>query len=65
MVSGTDSGSRVGTTTSEGSAVEADTSGGTTVCVAQTQRMAVAITDRTENTLSISETNGAVPGELE
>ncbi len=66
MVSGTDPGIRVGSTTSEGFAAEAATSGGTTVvCLAQTQRMAIAITGRTESTSSISETDGAVPRELE
>ncbi len=59
-------GSRVGATTLGGSAAEVATSGGTkVVCVAQTHRMAASITGRTESTLSISETDGAVPGELE
>lgn len=56
----------MGATVSGGSAVEAATSGGTTVMrVAQTHRMAVAITGRIESTMSISETDCAVLRELE
>lgn len=35
------------------------------VCAAQTHRMAIAITGRIDSTPSISETDGALPGELE
>ncbi len=56
----------MGATASGCSAVEAATSGGTTVLlVAQTHRMAVAITGRTESTMTISETDCAVLRELE
>lgn len=54
-----DSGNRA----DSGSAAEAATSGGTTaVCMAQTHRMAIAITGKPA---SISKTDCAVPSELE